>query len=98
MARSTGRRDPSSPRRAGRWPRAQPVTRRRLRRSASAQSRSGVSWLASAVQKRNVAVLAHGRTRVALAESAVVGMVLHERVLIALHRLAQEDASSRYFG
>jgi len=37
-------------------------------------------------------------SRVALTESAVVGMVLHERVLIALHRLAQEDASSRYFG
>ncbi len=37
-------------------------------------------------------------SRVALTESAVTGMVLHERVLIALHRLAQEDASSRYFG
>jgi hypothetical protein len=35
--------------------------------------------------------------RVALAESAVVGMVLRERVLLALHRLAQEDASSRRF-
>jgi DNA-binding transcriptional MerR regulator len=39
-----------------------------------------------------------GNSRVVLAESAVVGMVLHERILIALHRLAQEDASSRYFG
>jgi DNA-binding transcriptional MerR regulator len=39
-----------------------------------------------------------GRSRVALAESAVVGMVLHERVLIALRRLAQEDASARIFG
>lgn len=38
-----------------------------------------------------------GESRGALAESAVVGMVLHERILIALHRLAQEDASSRYF-
>ena len=37
-------------------------------------------------------------SRVALTEAAVVGMVLHERILIALHRLAQEDASSRYFG
>ena len=37
-------------------------------------------------------------SRVALAESAVVGMVLHERIIVALHRLAQEDASSRYFG
>jgi DNA-binding transcriptional MerR regulator len=38
-----------------------------------------------------------GESRGALAESAVVGIVLHERILIALHRLAQEDASSRYF-
>jgi DNA-binding transcriptional MerR regulator len=36
--------------------------------------------------------------RVALTESAVVGMVLYERVLLALHRLAQEDASARHFG
>ena len=35
--------------------------------------------------------------RVALAESAVVGMVLHERVIVALRLLAQEDASARYF-
>ncbi len=39
-----------------------------------------------------------GGSRVALAESAVVGMVLRERILLALHRLAQEDASSRHFG
>jgi len=37
-------------------------------------------------------------SRVALAESAVVGMILRERVPVALHRLAQEDASSRHFG
>ncbi len=37
-------------------------------------------------------------SRVALAESAVVGMVLYERVIVALRRLAQEDASARYFG
>jgi DNA-binding transcriptional MerR regulator len=36
--------------------------------------------------------------RVAVAESAVVGMVLYERVLVALRRLAQEDASARHFG
>ena len=36
-------------------------------------------------------------SRVPFAESAVVGMVLRERVLLALHRLAQEDASSRRF-
>jgi DNA-binding transcriptional MerR regulator len=32
-----------------------------------------------------------------LAESAIVGMVLYERVLIAVHRLAQEDASATVF-
>ena len=38
-----------------------------------------------------------GASRVVLAESAVVGMVLYERILVAVHRLAQEDASSRRF-
>jgi DNA-binding transcriptional MerR regulator len=42
--------------------------------------------------------LSAGDSRVALAESAIVGMVLHERVIMALRRLAQEDASARYFG
>lgn len=37
-------------------------------------------------------------SRVALAESAVLGMVLYERVIVALRRLAQEDASARLFG
>lgn|GEM_PF-15026 len=32
-----------------------------------------------------------------LAESAIVGMVLYERVLVAIHRLAQEDASAQVF-
>jgi hypothetical protein len=41
--------------------------------------------------------LAGEGSRVTFAESAVVGMVLRERVLLALHRLAQEDASSRRF-
>jgi DNA-binding transcriptional MerR regulator len=36
-------------------------------------------------------------SRVALAESAVLGMVLYERVIVALRRLAQEDASARLF-
>jgi DNA-binding transcriptional MerR regulator len=35
--------------------------------------------------------------RTELAESAIVGMVLYERVLIAVHRLAQEDASATVF-
>ena len=36
--------------------------------------------------------------RSALAEAAVAGMVLYERVIIALRRLAQEDAAVRRFG
>lgn len=36
--------------------------------------------------------------RTAVVESAVAGMVLYERVLIALRRLAQEDASAARFG
>ncbi|HSZ41749.1 MAG TPA: MerR family transcriptional regulator [Trebonia sp.] len=39
-----------------------------------------------------------GADRVALSEAAVVGIVLFERALIALRRLAQEDASARRFG
>jgi DNA-binding transcriptional MerR regulator len=39
-----------------------------------------------------------GKNRAELAESAIVGMVLYERVLIAVHRLAQEDASARVYG
>jgi DNA-binding transcriptional MerR regulator len=38
-----------------------------------------------------------GRSRVELAEGAVAAMVLYERVLVALRRLAQEDASARFF-
>jgi type 1 glutamine amidotransferase len=36
--------------------------------------------------------------RLVLAESAVIGIVLYERMLIALRRLAQEDASARLNG
>jgi DNA-binding transcriptional MerR regulator len=36
--------------------------------------------------------------RTAVVESAVAGMVLYEQVLIALRRLAQEDASAAWFG
>jgi DNA-binding transcriptional MerR regulator len=36
--------------------------------------------------------------RSAVAEAAVAGMVLYERVIIALRRLAQEDAAARRFG
>jgi hypothetical protein len=42
--------------------------------------------------------LSAGESRIALAESAAVGMVLHERVIVALRRLAQEDASAGHFG
>jgi DNA-binding transcriptional MerR regulator len=41
---------------------------------------------------------AAAQSRVAAAEAAVAGMVLRERVLIALRRLAQEDASGRRYG
>ena len=36
-------------------------------------------------------------SRAGYAESAVVGIVLYERVIIALRRMAQEDASARHF-
>jgi DNA-binding transcriptional MerR regulator len=36
--------------------------------------------------------------RAAVVEAAVAGMVLYERVVIALRRLAQEDASAQRFG
>ncbi len=79
-----------------------------LRRTRSARSGPGLRAYAEAMAALAAAEVAgllpgdgnrepSGSARVALAESAVVGMVLHERILIALHRLAQEDASSRYF-
>lgn len=40
---------------------------------------------------------AAAQSRVEAAEAAVAGMVLHERMLIALRRLAQEDASGRRY-
>lgn len=52
--------------------------------------------------KREVASVASAACaagdRLVLAESAVVGIVLYERMLIALRRLAQEDASARLNG
>ena len=45
----------------------------------------------------SVGPLAAG-SRTAAAEAAVAGMVLRERMLIALRRLAQEDASARHYG
>jgi DNA-binding transcriptional MerR regulator len=78
-----------------------------LRRTESAPPGPGLRAYAEAVAALAAAEVSSllpedreitGNSRVALAESAVVGMVLHERILIAVHRLAQEDASSRYFG
>ncbi len=78
-----------------------------LRRSGSAPRGAGLRAYAEAMAQLAAAEVTglvpagpgtSGDSRVALAESAVVGMVLHERILIALHRLAQEDASSRHFG
>lgn len=37
-------------------------------------------------------------SRAGYGEVAVVGIVLYERVIIALRRMAQEDASAQYFG
>ncbi|MBV9448406.1 MAG: MerR family transcriptional regulator [Streptosporangiaceae bacterium] len=45
----------------------------------------------------SVTSAADGKSRVELAESAVAAMVLHERVIVALRRLAQEDASAKFF-
>jgi DNA-binding transcriptional MerR regulator len=78
-----------------------------LRRTRSAPPGPGLRAYAEAMTSLAAAEVASldsgnrdvpaGAARVALAESAVVGMVLHERILVALHRLAQEDASSRRF-
>jgi DNA-binding transcriptional MerR regulator len=77
-----------------------------LRRTEAAPPGPSLRAYAEAVTALAVAEVASlgpsrpsgGGSRVALAESAVVGMVLRERILLALHRLAQEDASSRQFG
>ncbi len=76
-----------------------------LRRAASAPPGAGLRAYAEAVASLTAeevasvgSATAGNADRVALAESAVVGMVLYERVLIALRRLAQEDASARHFG
>jgi DNA-binding transcriptional MerR regulator len=71
-----------------------------LRNAGSAPSGASLRDYAEAMSRlarREVAgleAIEDAQDRMALAESAVVGMVLHERVLIALHRLAQEDASA----
>jgi hypothetical protein len=78
-----------------------------LRRTSSAPPAPGLLAYAEAVanltdeEVAGVAAQAGhagNAPRVALAESAVVGMVLYERVLVALRRLSQEDASARHFG
>jgi DNA-binding transcriptional MerR regulator len=74
-----------------------------LRRTPSAPPGPGLRAYAEAVagltdQEVTSVSRVDGNDRVAVAESAVVGMVLYERVLVALRRLAQEDASSRHFG
>jgi DNA-binding transcriptional MerR regulator len=73
-----------------------------LRGTSSAPSAPGLRAYAQAVagltEEEVAGVERPDADRVALAESAVVGMVLYERVLVALRRLAQEDASARHFG
>ena len=78
-----------------------------LRRTRSAPPGPGLRAYAEAMASLAAAEVASldsgnrdvpgGASRVVLAESAVVGMVLYERILVAVHRLAQEDASSRRF-
>lgn len=49
-------------------------------------------------QESRVELAEEQKSRVELAESAAASMVLYERVLVAVHRLAQEDASARRYG
>ncbi|MBV9379545.1 MAG: MerR family transcriptional regulator [Streptosporangiaceae bacterium] len=78
-----------------------------LRRTGSAPSGAGLHAYAEALSRLAASEVASlepagspesPAARIALTESAVVGMVLHERVIIALRRLAQEDASARRYG
>lgn len=82
-----------------------------LRRTGSAPAGAGLRRYAQAMRAlagREVASLDAAvqpepggqdpPSRAGYGESAVVGIVLYERVIIALRRLAQEDASARYFG
>lgn len=64
----------------------------------AAKEVAGVRAGAAAQPGGEPAAAGDRETRVELAESAVAGMVLHERVLLALHRLAQEDASATLYG
>ena len=61
-----------------------------------------VASVAPAVAEHANGEPAHGHavnaeSRVKAAEAAIAGMVLYERVLVALRRLAQEDASARFY-
>ena len=66
-------------------------------RGPSLRTYASAMAVLAAKEVPSVAPEADGKSRVELAESAVAGMVLYERVLIALRRLAQEDASARFF-
>lgn len=75
-----------------------------LRRSGAVMPAAGLRGFAEVLgvlAEQEVATLeqaAAGSTdRVALSEAAVTGIVLFERVIIALRRLAQEDASARRY-
>ncbi len=82
-----------------------------LRRTGSAPAGAGLRRYAEAVRtladlevaSLDAAQLESGggqdpRSRAGYGESAVIGIVLYERVIIALRRMAQEDASAHYFG
>jgi DNA-binding transcriptional MerR regulator len=53
---------------------------------------------AAAISEHEVGKLTHDAPRDRALQGMLVTTVLYEQVLIALHRLAQEDASARHFG
>jgi DNA-binding transcriptional MerR regulator len=82
-----------------------------LRRTGSAPAGAGLRRYAEALRAladlevasldAAASVVGDGQdlpSRAGYAESAVVGIVLYERVIIALRRMAQEDASAQRFG
>lgn len=74
------------------------LRRARAPRGPSLQDYAAAMAALAAKEVPSVAPAEDGQSRVELAEGAVAAMVLHERVLIAMRRLAQEDASARFFG
>jgi hypothetical protein len=81
---------------AGLAPDAQRVQQRRTDTAPAGPPLRVYAEAMAALAAVEVSSISSGN-RSELAESAIVGMVLYERVLIAVHRLAQEDASAAVF-